>query len=122
MKLNTLAELIRALDDLVESEYKREIAALAEQDLGRLHLGVNGLIRSLAFYKNESPEGKAWFGAIGLADDGSSVLGAIYWLHLRHEPVTAERIVELNKGETWFPVSEDIARSLATSYAGVTPQ
>jgi len=70
MKIETLAQLVRALDATVEPQYKAEIAALAEENLYQLHLGLNGLVRSLAYYKNESLEGKEHFQMLGFPDEG----------------------------------------------------
>ena len=120
MQITNLAELFRALDEVVQSEDKAAIAALGEQELYQLHLGVNGLIRSLAYYKNESAEGKQYFQSLGLPDDGSAILGPIYWLHLRNEPMTAQRLFQIIEKNSLFIFGEEasgLAVELGASYA-----
>ncbi|MEN3112006.1 hypothetical protein ACFONG_19370 [Uliginosibacterium paludis] len=112
MQIANLADLFRVLDESVQPEHKTDIAALAEQDLYQLHLGVNGVIRSLAYYKNDSATGKQYFQSLGLPDDGSAILGRIYWLHLRGEQITEQKLLHIIERESLFIFDEE-ARNLA---------
>lgn len=116
MKIESLSDLILALEEEIEPKNKEEIAGLEESALFQLHFGVNALIRSLAYYKNESQEGKALFAQLGFPDEGSSVLGKIYWLHLRGQPVTAQSLLRVIEENTIFLFGEP-AKALATTFA-----
>jgi hypothetical protein len=120
MKIDSLAELIQALDAAVDPRTKDEIAALPKESLFKLHFGVNALIRSLAYYKNESRAGKEMFERLGLPDEGSSVLGRIYWLHLRKQPITQDTLVPVIEEHSLFVYGEpaqELARGFAHSYS-----
>jgi hypothetical protein len=88
--LKNLADLFDYLDANLAASVREEIAALPKQRLIDMHFGLNAHIRSLAFYRNDSPEGKSYFSELGSADEASGVLGDMYSLHVRGEKITEE--------------------------------
>lgn len=85
-----VAELFRYLDSTLEETFKSELLDLPEDALSKMHFGLNAFIRSVAFYRNESETGKAYFSNLGDPDSASGVLGEMYWAHLHRLPMTQE--------------------------------
>jgi hypothetical protein len=84
-----------------------------------LHLGLNALIRSLAFYRNESVSGREYFDRLGLPDEASAVFGEIYWHHLRGDEITPHLVGTLFE-QNWCVISNDdkiLADELAKDYS-----
>ena len=98
--VRSFAELVRALDAQLSAEEKADIRALAEMDLWKLHHGLNALIRSLAFYRNESEHGKEYMGRLCIQpDDSSAVLGSLYWRHLQNLPLDGSDVLRVLQSE-----------------------
>jgi hypothetical protein len=116
--METLTELFHALDGQLTSEVKAEVAALDEKSLGDMHFGLNGLIRSLAFYKNESHAGEEYFSRLGMPDEASAALGELYWRHLNSLPMTeADVLSALDQHWYWDPEEiKAVAKELKESY------
>jgi hypothetical protein len=116
-----ISELIFILDEQLSSESKDGIRALAEEDLWRLHLDLNAMIRSIAFYRNDSVEGKEYFGRLGLMpDDSSAVLGAIYWRHVRQLSLSPADMLTLLHSHFVLAAPSElelIAEELSSDYA-----
>lgn len=106
--MDSLAELFRMLDEQFTPEAKAEIIALDKSQLWTMHLGLNGLIRSLAFYKNESPDGKLYFARLGMPDGASHIFGELYWHHLQSLPINEDVIANLLE-KNWFVMPEEVA-------------
>ncbi len=122
MHIENIADLIRALDQQVDESVKNEIRAFEKSDLWQMHLGINGLIRGIAYYSNESTIGRQHFDRLGFPDDGSAVLGRIYWLHLKSIDVTKEAVVALIEQHALFVFdaeASDLADEMTKSYADV---
>jgi hypothetical protein len=122
MHIDNLADMIHALDQQVTEDAKNEIRALNKSDLWQLHMGISGLIRSVVYYKNESIQGRKWFDQLGFPDDGSAVLGRIYWMYLRAEVLTKEGLSSLIEDHALFvfdEAAEKIAEEMMKSYANV---
>jgi hypothetical protein len=122
MKFNmeNLQSLFHALDLQLAAETKEEIASLEEPEASiRLHLSLNALIRSLAFYKNPSTTGAQYFGRLGLPDDASYVFGKLYWWHLKYRAITASDVATLVETTLWLMPDEvqEITKDLMDGYA-----
>ena len=117
--LRTLAELFNYLDSSLAASVKEEIAALPKERLIDLHFGLNAHIRWLAFYKNDSSEGKSYFSELGGPDEASGVLSDMYWLHIRGTKITEEFVSDsIDRHGILFTESEQTAKAkeLASSY------
>jgi hypothetical protein len=115
----TLAELFNYLDSKLSASVKEEIAALPKERLIDLHFGLNAHIRWLAFYNNDSPEGKSYFSELGGPDEASGVLADMYWLHVRRTKITEEFVADaIDRHGIFFTESEQTAKAkeLASSY------
>lgn len=119
MEIAGLWELLEALDATLDDAAKREVRETAESDLRQMHFGLNGLIRSIAYYRNSSEAGRAFFGRLGMPDDGSAVLGAAYWWHVRGIPLTREIFMAALQRHGWWFSSEEseaLAEELLADY------
>lgn len=119
MEIASLGYLMVALDAYLDEVAKHEVRETSEADLWQMHLGLNGLIRSIAYYRNSSEIGRALFDRLGMPDDGSAVLGKVYWWHVRGISPTKEMFTAaLQQHGWWFSVeeSEALAAEMLTSY------
>lgn len=119
MGIAGILELLQALDATLDEATKREIRELAEADLWQMHFGLNGLIRSIAYYRNSSEAGRAFFDSLGTPDDGSAVLGKVYWWNVRGVPLNKEMFLSaLQRHALWFSdeESEAFAERMLTDY------
>ncbi|MBR7780420.1 DUF6794 domain-containing protein [Undibacterium rugosum] len=106
-----VAELFRYLDATLEETVKGELLSLPEDTLYEMHFGLNAFIRSVAFYKNESETGKAYFSNLGDPDSASGVLGEMYWAHLHRRPMTQEFVTN-SVDRHWIFFMSDAERDL----------
>ncbi|APF85634.1 hypothetical protein HI806_01960 [Ralstonia solanacearum] len=112
MEIAGLGNLMRALDDTLDDEAKRQVRETAEADLWQMHLGLNALIRSIAYHRNSSTVGRSFFDRLGTPDDGSAVLGMVYWWHVLGISPTKEMFAAaLQQHILWFSVQESDALS-----------
>lgn len=119
MEIAGLRELLEALDATLDEAAKREVRETTESDLWQMHLGLNGLIRSIAYYRNSSEVGRALFDRLGMPDDGSAILGKVYWWHIRGISPTKEMLTAtLQQRAWWFSAeeSEALAEEMLASY------
>ncbi|MGC4077931.1 MAG: hypothetical protein QM702_13065 [Rubrivivax sp.] len=109
--VRTFTELAESLDAALSPEEKRDIRALAEAELWKLHTGLNALIRSLAFHRNESASGRAYLGRLCLQpDDASAVLGVLYWRHLRGLALGRDEILSVLEREFVLGTPDELAQ------------
>lgn len=121
--VRSLAELFTALDAGLSPEEKEDIRALAESDRWKLHVGLNALIRSIAFYRNESEDGKVYLGRLCIQpDDSSAVLGFLYWRHLRSLPMGSADVLRVLQNEFVLGTPAEMeqwANELSSDYAAL---
>jgi hypothetical protein len=111
--MDDLAALFKYLDEHLSVEEKANISSLESPKCGEMRLGLNALIRSVAFYKNDSPVGKLYFARAGLADDAGSAFGELYWRHLKGMTMTRGVIIEALESGGWTSPQGEQAISIA---------
>lgn len=106
--MENLKDLFESLDARLDHQTKTAISAMSELEAKcSLHLSLNGLIRSLVFYRNHSRKGKEFFERLGMPDDASGILGMLYWHRLRGDPITTESVAEI-LSQSWYLLPEDV--------------
>ena len=119
MQTENLAQLFHELDLRTDDAFKAQLRALPERDLWQMHLGCNSLIRTLAFYSNESVAGRDYFARLGEPDDASSVLGEWYWRYLNGVRPDLAAMRACITRHCWFLLdeeAEEIARCMLQDY------
>jgi len=106
--MENLTDLFVSLDAQLDQQTKVAISAMSTIEANcNLHLSLNELIRSLAFYRNQSCQGKEFFSQLGMPDDASHVLGLLYWHRVRGDRITTDLVAEI-LSQTWYFMPEDI--------------